>query len=88
MAATRLAARRGSRALFLTQVLIDFGLSYNTTLAEDKAVDLYVLERAITSAHSTYSGLVRRARARPPPPWGLLVHARLFACETVHGVHS
>ncbi len=45
------------------QVLIDFGLSYNTTLAEDKAVDLYVLERALTSAHSTFTGLVRSRRA-------------------------
>ena len=41
------------------QVLIDFGLSYSTSLAEDKAVDLYVLERAITSAHASLSGLVR-----------------------------
>ena len=40
-------------------MLIDFGLSYNTTLPEDKAVDLYVLERAITSAHSRYTSLVR-----------------------------
>ncbi len=40
-------------------MLIDFGLAYTTSLAEDKAVDLYVLERAITSAHSTLSGLVR-----------------------------
>ena len=30
---------------------IDFGLSYNSTLAEDKGVDLYVLERAILSTH-------------------------------------
>lgn len=44
-------------------MLIDFGLSYTTTLAEDKAVDLYVLERAITSAHSTLGGLVRGARS-------------------------
>jgi hypothetical protein len=69
-------------------VLIDFGLSYNTTLAEDKAVDLYVLERAITSAHSTYSGLVRRARARPPLTLALLARARFVACETVHGIRS
>ena len=41
------------------QVLIDFGLSYNNTLAEDKAVDLYVLERAFTSAHSALGNLVR-----------------------------
>ncbi|KAF7783994.1 hypothetical protein Agabi119p4_159 [Agaricus bisporus var. burnettii] len=32
-------------------VLIDFGLSYQSTLIEDKAVDLYVLERAFASTH-------------------------------------
>ncbi|CAA7264457.1 unnamed protein product [Cyclocybe aegerita] len=32
-------------------VLIDFGLSYHSTLIEDKAVDLYVLERAFASTH-------------------------------------
>ncbi|KAJ7724977.1 kinase-like domain-containing protein [Mycena maculata] len=32
-------------------VLIDFGLSYHSSLVEDKAVDLYVLERAFTSTH-------------------------------------
>jgi len=32
-------------------VLIDFGLASNSTLPEDKAVDLYVLERALGSAH-------------------------------------
>jgi TP53 regulating kinase-like protein len=30
---------------------IDFGLSYVSNLAEDKAVDLYVLERAFKSSH-------------------------------------
>jgi tRNA A-37 threonylcarbamoyl transferase component Bud32 len=35
----------------LLQVLIDFGLSYVSTLVEDKAVDLYVLERAFASTH-------------------------------------
>lgn len=34
-----------------TQVLIDFGLAYTSTLVEDKAVDLYVLERAFSSTH-------------------------------------
>ena len=34
-------------------VLIDFGLACGSLAAEDKAVDLYVLERAIISAHST-----------------------------------
>eukprot|EP01026_Neomeris_dumetosa_P033515 TRINITY_DN26761_c0_g1_i1.p1 TRINITY_DN26761_c0_g1~~TRINITY_DN26761_c0_g1_i1.p1 ORF type:complete len:160 (-),score=30.19 TRINITY_DN26761_c0_g1_i1:83-562(-) len=33
-------------------VMIDFGLSQNSQLSEDKAVDLYVLERAFVSAHS------------------------------------
>lgn len=32
-------------------VLIDFGLSYVSTMVEDKAVDLYVLERAFSSTH-------------------------------------
>lgn len=31
--------------------LIDFGLAKNTTSAEERAVDLYVLERALTSTH-------------------------------------
>jgi len=32
-------------------VLIDFGLSFISSLVEDKAVDLYVLERAFASTH-------------------------------------
>lgn len=32
--------------------MIDFGLSYNSILPEDKGVDLYVLERAFASAHA------------------------------------
>ncbi len=32
-------------------MLIDFGLSYTSNLVEDKAVDLYVLERAFSSTH-------------------------------------
>ena len=36
---------------------IDFGLSSVSTLSEDKAVDLYVLERAITSSHPKMSQL-------------------------------
>jgi TP53 regulating kinase and related kinases len=34
-----------------SKVLIDFGLSYQSSLVEDKAVDLYVLERAFASTH-------------------------------------
>jgi len=32
-------------------VIIDFGLSYHSPFVEDKAVDLYVLERAFSSTH-------------------------------------
>jgi len=32
-------------------VLVDFGLAYQSSLVEDKAVDLYVLERAFSSTH-------------------------------------
>lgn len=32
-------------------MLIDFGLAYTSSLVEDKAVDLYVLERAFSSTH-------------------------------------
>lgn len=37
--------------------LIDFGLSVSSGLAEDKAVDLYVLERAFLSSHPNSEGL-------------------------------
>ncbi|KAG0051430.1 TP53 regulating kinase [Gryganskiella cystojenkinii] len=42
---------RGVRDSYESVVLIDFGLSYVSNLIEDKAVDLYVLERAFTSTH-------------------------------------
>ena len=41
-------------------VLIDFGLSSVSTLAEDKAVDLYVLERAFLSTHPGSEDLFAR----------------------------
>uniref|UniRef100_A0A0E0QZA3 non-specific serine/threonine protein kinase n=1 Tax=Oryza rufipogon TaxID=4529 RepID=A0A0E0QZA3_ORYRU len=40
-------------------VLIDFGLSFISTIPEDKAVDLYVLERALISMHSSCGDVVR-----------------------------
>lgn len=43
----------------LSVVVIDFGLSYNSTLAEDRAVDLYVLERAFLSTHTEMTDYVR-----------------------------
>ncbi|XP_022971412.1 EKC/KEOPS complex subunit bud32 isoform X2 [Cucurbita maxima] len=39
-------------------VLIDFGLSFTSTIPEDKAVDLYVLERALLSMHSSCGNVV------------------------------
>lgn len=36
----------------LALALIDFGLGFFSAMAEDKAVDLYVLERALVSTHA------------------------------------
>ena len=47
------AAAGGAREV----ALIDFGLASSSANAEDKGVDLYVLERAFTSAHSGDPGL-------------------------------
>jgi TP53 regulating kinase-like protein len=38
-------------------VLIDFGLAAQTTQEEDRAVDLYVLERAFGSTHPREEGM-------------------------------
>ncbi len=43
--------------MFLLQVMIDFGLSYKSSTVEDKAVDLYVLERAFLSTHPASEAL-------------------------------
>jgi TP53 regulating kinase-like protein len=41
-------------------VLIDFGLGQSSKSAEDKAVDLYVLERSFSSVHAEVDGLFHR----------------------------
>jgi len=41
----------GSTGSLPILALIDFGLAYISTVVEDKAVDLYVLERAFLSTH-------------------------------------
>ncbi|KAL8530562.1 hypothetical protein ACS0TY_007554 [Phlomoides rotata] len=51
--------RNGSNKL----VLIDFGLSFTSTLPEDKAVDLYVLERALLSMHSSCGNVMDKILA-------------------------
>ena len=43
-------------------MLIDFGLSYVSALVEDKAVDLYVLERAFASTHPNSESLFQLVR--------------------------
>ena len=40
-------------------VLIDFGLSFISSLVEDKGVDLYVLERALLSTHPNTEGFFK-----------------------------
>jgi tRNA A-37 threonylcarbamoyl transferase component Bud32 len=42
--------------------MIDFGLSYTSHLFEDKAVDLYVLERAFISTHPGSERWVKKLR--------------------------
>ena len=42
----------------LAQVIIDFGLASSQPLPEDKAVDLYVLERAMLSSHPKSQPLI------------------------------
>ena len=46
-------------------VLIDFGLGAMKPTAEDKAVDLYVLERAFISTHQGSEALVRFPQVVP-----------------------
>lgn len=54
-------------------VIIDFGLGSYSTLAEDKAVDLYVLERAVESTHPVNSELYKA--------WLLEGYSELFNSE-------
>ncbi|KAG6373625.1 kinase-like domain-containing protein [Boletus reticuloceps] len=55
-------------------VLIDFGLAYHSTLVEDKAVDLYVLERAFASTHpdseSLFASILAAYADRIGKDWG------------------
>lgn len=50
---------RGRRSLEGEIVLIDFGLAAQSVQDEDKAVDLYVLERAFGSTHPRAEGLFK-----------------------------
>lgn len=73
----------------ILQVLIDFGLAYTSTLAEDKAVDLYVLERAFASTHPASEPLFKsilNAYAETMGKDWLPVSKRLNDGMHLHGV--
>jgi len=57
-------------------VLIDFGLSFVSTLVEDKAVDLYVLERAFSSTHPDsepmFASVIAAYAARMGKEWSAI----------------
>jgi TP53 regulating kinase-like protein len=62
------------------QLLIDFGLTSTSALPEDKAVDLYVLERAFASTHPDSERLFQRvldAYARETGKAWTPIHRRL-----------
>lgn len=52
--------------------LIDFGLGMMKPTLEDKAVDLYVLERAFVSTHPGSEYLVRCNQSTRPIAYGLV----------------
>jgi tRNA A-37 threonylcarbamoyl transferase component Bud32 len=76
------------------QVLVDFGLAYTSSLTEDKAVDLYVLERAFASTHPDSEPLFGRIlegyKGKMGKAWTVigrrLEEGKLVACP--HGQSS
>jgi len=54
---------KGSAAREPEVAVIDFGLSSNSTLPEDRGVDLYVLERALGAAHAASGPLFEPVEA-------------------------
>lgn len=68
--------------------MIDFGLSYHSTLVEDKAVDLYVLERAFASTHPDseplFSSILVAYANRMGKDWDQ-IKKRLDEGKTGHG---
>ncbi|KAH9931744.1 kinase-like domain-containing protein [Amylocystis lapponica] len=57
-------------------VLIDFGLAYTSALVEDKAVDLYVLERAFSSTHPAseplFASVLKAYQVRSGRDWSAI----------------
>jgi TP53 regulating kinase-like protein len=62
----------------MTLVAIDFGLAKNTTSMEERAVDLYVLERALSSTHPKL----------PADFWTLLLKSYKAAAENAEATLS
>ena len=58
--------------------MIDFGLSFQEGVAEDKGVDLYVLERAFLSTHPNTEKLFAEVTLRPSPYVEILVRVRYW----------
>ncbi|EIW52930.1 serine/threonine protein kinase BUD32 [Trametes versicolor FP-101664 SS1] len=60
----------------LQLVLIDFGLAFTSTLVEDKAVDLYVLERAFASTHPQseplFAGVLKAYEKKMGKDWSAI----------------
>lgn len=71
--------------------MVDFGLAYTSSLTEDKAVDLYVLERAFASTHPDSGPLFGRVlegyKSKMSKEWAVigrrLEEGKLVACP--HG---
>ncbi|KAK9206650.1 hypothetical protein WN943_016929 [Citrus x changshan-huyou] len=72
-------------------VLIDFGLSFTSTLPEDKAVDLYVLERALLSLHSSCGNVMDRilsAYRKSSKQWSSTLNKLAQGGRDAHGLIS
>ena len=58
-------------------MIIDFGLSYYSSLPEAKGVDFYAMERAFTSAHGTLDGVfgtVLNSSKKNSKYWSSVLH--------------
>ncbi len=83
---SNLVIREGKKEL----VFIDFGLSFNSVIPEDKAVDIYVMERAFLNAHADKQGLfdtVLSAYSKDSKWWSSTFNRYADGASTSRGVH-